>query len=203
MKFDALRAMVEASERPVILLEGTRALGDAERPALVRVGRMLAERLPRAVFRSGNAPGSDEAFAEGVASVDAGRLEIVQPHPGHRRASIPAGAYATDVGTVSARALRELALTTGGASPRHLELAKKYSARKERLGPKPEAIIRLILRDTLKVVGDPTQGLAPATVGIFRENPDDPETGGTGHTIRCCRATRVPYLLRRDWRGWR
>lgn len=45
---------------------------------------MLAEKFPRLRFRSGNAPGSDEAFSNGIAAVDPTRLEIVAPYVSHR-----------------------------------------------------------------------------------------------------------------------
>ncbi len=39
------------------------------------MGRLLVERLPGVFFRSGNAEGSDMAFAEGVTGVDPARME--------------------------------------------------------------------------------------------------------------------------------
>lgn len=202
MTFDALLAMVGRMGRPVILLEGTRDLPTGEGRGLSGLAAMLAARLPRAVFRSGNARGSDEAFADGVRSVDPSRLEIVVPAPGHRGSAMPRGAYATTITDVSESGMRQLADVTGRATPRHRWLARKFSLRETPLPPRPESIIRLIMRDTLKVVGDHGVGLAPATIGIFRENTADPDAGGTGHTIRCCRETGVPVVLRREWRAW-
>lgn len=202
MRFDAFLDIVRRADRPVILLEGTRALPDAERPALARLARALATLLPGAIFRSGNAPGSDAAFAEGVAAVDQRRLEVVLPHPGHRGSWMPRGAYAASINDISRQTLRALVELTGSATPRHMALAERFDPLGSRLSPKPEAIIRLILRDALKVVGDPDTILAPATVGIFRENLEDPDAGGTGHTIRCCREMGVPVALSHDWRRW-
>ncbi|MFZ4396203.1 MAG: hypothetical protein ACOYOU_11325 [Kiritimatiellia bacterium] len=59
-----------------------------------------------------------------------------------------------------------------------------------------------LLRDTLKVIGTPDLGLAPATVGIFYANEADPLAGGTGHTIRVCRERGVPVVLQTVWRKW-
>ncbi|HPA16095.1 MAG TPA: hypothetical protein PLU30_00010 [Verrucomicrobiae bacterium] len=202
MRFEEFLAHTAKSRQPVILLEGTRALPAAETPKLVELGRMLALRVPHALFRSGNAPGSDQAFADGVASVSAGKLEIVLPYPEHRGSSMPPGAFSTAISDVPDNALRKLAEITGRATPHHMPLARKYSLSRSRLPPKPAAIIRLIMRDTLKVVGDPATDLAPATIGIFRENPESPEVGGTGHTIRCCHELGVPVVLSRDWCEW-
>ena len=202
MKLEAFLGHVAKHRPPVILLEGTRALPARETPKLIELARMLALRLPHALFRSGNAPGSDEAFAEGVASVSAGKLEIVLPYPSHRGSSMPPGAFSTAISDVPDNTLQKLAEITGRATPHHMGLARKYSLSKSRLPPKPEAIIRLIMRDTLKVAGDPAADLAPAIIGIFRENLENPDAGGTGHTIRCCRELGVPVVLSHDWRKW-
>jgi len=77
---------------PVILLEGTRRVPEAQRPLLSQFARQLAQALPHAVFRSGNAEGSDDSFAQGVAEVDAHRLQLVLPTPGMGRQRRPAGA---------------------------------------------------------------------------------------------------------------
>lgn len=35
---------------------------------------------------------------------------------------------------------------------------------------------------------------SPADIGLFYVDPDDPEAGGTGHTIRVCRLKDVPVI---------
>ena len=54
-----LAAVLANVARPVVLLEGIRALPDADRAAVVALGRLLAVQLPGVVFRSGNAEGTD------------------------------------------------------------------------------------------------------------------------------------------------
>jgi hypothetical protein len=57
-----LAGVLAGSPSPVLLLDGTRSLPPDLRPALTALGRLLAERLPAARFRSGNAEGTDKAF---------------------------------------------------------------------------------------------------------------------------------------------
>ena len=59
-----------------------------------------------------------------------------------------------------------------------------------------------MLRDTLKVTGDASSGLRPASVGIFYVNEADPMKGGTGHTIRVCRHQGVPVIFQQSWKQW-
>ena len=58
------------------------------------------------------------------------------------------------------------------------------------------------LRDTLKVVGAPEVGRAPAVAGLFYVDERDPLSGGTGHTIRVCNRLRVPVALHHTWLQW-
>ena len=60
-----------------------------------------------------------------------------------------------------------------------------------------------LVRDTLKVVGDPANGLAPATAGLFFVREADPLSGGTGHTIRVCLEHNVPVVTQAVWLHWR
>jgi hypothetical protein len=87
-----LQRLLSGMINPVILLEGTRQLPAEKRQALADVGKHLAESFPQAVFRSGNATGTDEAFAAGVATVSGSKLQLVLPTPGMGRDRRPANA---------------------------------------------------------------------------------------------------------------
>ena len=62
INYKTFETLVRDSERPVILIEGTRALPAEDRDKLVSLA--TAQGFPEAVFRTGNAERSDEAFAE-------------------------------------------------------------------------------------------------------------------------------------------
>lgn len=55
---------------------------DADAPKLTALAQQLAAQYPNSIFRTGNATGSDEAFAKGISQVDATRLEYVLPSSG-------------------------------------------------------------------------------------------------------------------------
>ena len=80
-KVDQFRKLPESTVQPVVLLEGRRKVSKSNYKLAKRFGPVLAARFPRAVFRSGNADGSDQAFSEGVAAVDPSRLQLLHPSP--------------------------------------------------------------------------------------------------------------------------
>ena len=87
MTLDELAEIVGNNPDPVVLLEGRREIPDEYIVKARQVGNRLTRLFPALRFRSGNATGTDEAFASGVAEVDAGRLQIVAPYKTHREKS--------------------------------------------------------------------------------------------------------------------
>ncbi len=191
---------LKATGQPVVLVEGTRQVPADAFPRLVALGEWLARRYPAAVFRIGNASGADEAFADGVARADARRLEYVLPYATMRRRHAHRAARRVCLDAVSAAALQRLADVSNEASPQYARIVNYYLQKPG----KNRAVMQAayLLRDTLKVLGDPALNLAPATVGIFYVNEADPLAGGPGHTIRVCRAARVPVVRQPDWLKW-
>ncbi len=185
--------------QPVVLLEGTREVPKEDISKLTAFARWLAGACPDAIFRSGNAKGSDEAFAEGVRSVAPDRLELMLPVSGHRKKNQPLLYAERRVGLdqVSKAAEGEAAALTSKASPIYEELmAKRHQI------PSLRAKANYLIRDTTKVTGIPEAGYAPADFGIFYANLADPMKGGTGHTIRVCQERGVPVALQDFWMGW-
>jgi hypothetical protein len=195
-----LAGVLARAKRPVLLVEGIRALPDGDRGAVVAMGRMLAMRLPQAVFRSGNAEGADSAFAEGVCAVDPGRMEYVLPSESMGRTRRHPGGRVVALDQLPRTAAGPIGEYTAKASPELKGLVRAYRSRGRR-GPLGGKAL-YVLRDTLKVVGALRAGLAPATAGIFYVNEADPMAGGTGHTIRVCRERKVPVVVQGVWRGW-
>jgi hypothetical protein len=185
---------IEHTRRPVLLLEGRRTVAEEWQDKLRALGKHLAERLPSAIFRSGNAYGSDLLFAEGVASVDPTRLELIVPYGGHRKAHVPEGARVIElVGKLSDVVKEEIRGVSTEASPEARSLFKgRYSK-----GGRAKAKASYLMRDTLKVIGDPDRDLARAAAGIFYID-EDPMAGGTGHTIRVCQKVGVPWVSARE-----
>lgn len=190
----------------VILLEGRRAIPAEWAAKAERVGALLARHLPEAVFRTGNAPGSDVAFARGVASVDASRLEYVVPYGGWRRGTLQPGARLLEfdkLGSALVNDARDLAIHVSPENRRVFE-GYRQVAREAVDGweTKAQASARLLLRDIVKVTGSPDDGYPAATVGLFYVSPGDHYAGGTGHTIRACESRGVPVHSQKVWGRW-
>lgn len=183
--------------QPVILLEGTRQLPAEKWQAVASIGRRLAEAFPHAMFRSGNATGSDEAFGEGVASVPGARLELVLPTPGMGRSRRPASALCVALDDLPLDERQHLARESFAASPENHRLFDLYL--RGQTGNPAYAKAQYLVRDALKVFGSPSRQLAPATVALFFINTNGPTSGGTAHTIRLCERQEVPFFTQRDW----
>ena len=100
MTRDEFVAILARDRAPVVLVEGTRDLPDAQRPRLTAFAERLATAFPLLRFRTGNAEGSDEAFAEGVCRVDPKRLEYVVPHDRMRQTRRHPASYHVSLGDV-------------------------------------------------------------------------------------------------------
>ncbi len=193
----ALLAALPQIPSPVILLEGTRRVPEAQRHLLVQFARRLAEALPHAVFRSGNAEGSDDAFAQGVAEVAAHRLQLVLPTPGMGRGRRPAGAVCHSLNDLPRLEKEPLTQACTAASPENRRLSDLYL--RGLSGTPVHSKALYLVRDGLKVLGSPALGLAPASAAIFFVDESKPTGGGTGHTIRLCQQLGVPVLTQCDW----
>jgi hypothetical protein len=192
-----LNPLLSSTASPVILLEGTRQLPAEKRQALADVGRRLAEAFPQAVFRSGNATGTDEAFAAGVANVPGAMLQLVLPTPGMGRSRRPAAATCLALDDLPLEERHHLARESFAASPENHRIFEFYL--RGQSGNPAFAKAHYLVRDALKVHGSPTLGLAPATVALFYINNLGPTSGGTAHTIRLCDRQKVPVFTQRDW----
>ena len=195
-----LQTVLAESRQPVLLVEGIRALPDCDRPLVVRAGRFLAQRLPDAMFRSGNAAGTDTAFSLGVTAVDPRRMEYVVTHPGMGRNRRHPGGRSVALEQVPRVADGPVGDYTTRSDAGLKGLVEAYRTR-GRAGPLG-ARAAYLLRDTLKVVGSEEAGLAPAAAGLFYVNESDPLAGGTGHTVRVCLECGVPVVFQAIWRRW-
>jgi hypothetical protein len=199
MTHAAFIELLSSADAPVVLLEGTRELPEGLAPQLTGFAEHLARSFPHARFRTGNAAGSDEAFAAGVAGVDPSRLEFILPYATHRSSRLPAASSSTAIDDLPSNSVQEVLDATLAASPQYLRVAVNYRGGKTH--PRQRATAQLILRDTLKVTG--THTLAPPVAGIFFANPANHDRGGTGHTMRVCRTLGVPVITQADWLDWR
>lgn len=149
MFFAHIQTLLAQNTSPVILLEGTRQLPAEKRQALVNMGRRLAEAFPQAVFRSGNATGTDEAFAAGVATVPGAKLELVLPTPGMGRSRRPATATCHTLDDLPLKERHHLARESIAASTENHRLFELYL--RNQSGNPAYAKAQYLVRDALKV----------------------------------------------------
>ena len=186
-------------KRPVILLEGTRNVPTTDAPRLHALARLLANELPSAVFRSGNAQGADSLFFQGLAAENPERLEYILPYSNMGKKRIPPQASIFTLEELSQAELEAVVEVTLTASPELESLVRAFLARgRNRVTVKA----MYLLRDALKVAGAASLSLPPADFGFFFVNPENPRGGGTGHTIRTCRALKVPVFTQDEWEKW-
>ena len=194
MNYEDFVGFVSSHAQPIILLEGTRQLPESDQPKLVAFARKLAIAFPYARFRTGNASGSDEAFAAGITQVDPQRLEYVLPHRTMRERSRNKISPSLALDEVSDGMQEFLAVETLEASPKYrslIEGRKKHSALKIKAN--------YLLRDTLKITGFEEGNFQPAQIGVFYVNAEDAGKGGTGHTIRVCENRKIPVMVQNIW----
>jgi hypothetical protein len=198
MTYETFFQLLTSTESPVVLLEGTRALPDADAPKLTALATRLARAFPAVRFRTGNATGSDEAFAAGVACVDPTRIEYVLPYAGHGKGRRAVDSPATGLDELPSGTVAAAAATTAAVSPKYRRATESY--RDQKASHRERAIAQMILRDTVKVTGAGT--LVRPTAGIFYVNSESPGDGGTGHTMRVCKAKGVPAITQFEWISW-
>lgn len=179
----------------IIILAGKREVAKADEEKLVQLGQLLAKRTKNALFRSGNASGADYLFSSGIAEIDNTLLQVITPWEGHRRKF----ELTKDVIPLESIDLhRESEVVLQSKLHRSTErLIDSYISR-EKAGNYMAAAY--IIRDTIMVIG--TEELSPATFGIFYDDLNKPERGGTGHTLKTCRRNNLPYIDQRTWFGW-
>ena len=182
-------------EDAVVLLEGKRKVREDDKEKLIALGRLLASRTEKMIFRSGNAEGADNYFFKGASEIDKSRLQVITPYAGHRKKANLA------YETIS---LDEIDLPPDSPvvvqSKKNKKVANLIDLYLKEGRNRLTVKALYLLRDTLKVVG--TDGIPPAKVGIFYVDLKSPESGGTGHTIKICKLNDVPVIDQRTWLGW-
>jgi len=180
----------------IILLEGKRSVLPEDNALLIALGEKLASEMKYVRFRSGNASGSDELFAQGVSKVDATRMEVILPYSGHRRhKSMGYSTHSLD--DVDLAAEPEVTYHTR-SNRRNVKLIDDYVG-----GINNHVTIKAayLLRDTVKVIGTQS-GIPGADFAIFYDDLLNPGFGGTGHTMMVCRNNHVPYINQTTWFEW-
>lgn len=183
------------TENVIVLLEGKRNVLSEDEEKLFALGKLLATRTTKMIFRSGNAEGSDQFFSDGVTAVDHKRLQVIVPYTGHRQKTNKA--YDTiSLDDINIASDREVVLQSK-SNKKTEKLIDKYVA-----GDKNSFSIKAayIIRDTIKVIG--TNEVRQANFGIFYDDLENPRSGGKGHTMNVCEQNNIPLIDQRVWFNW-
>lgn len=182
-------------ENAIVLLEGKRNVLESDKGKLIALGKLLASKTEKMIFRSGNADGSDQYFSDGVTSVDPKRLQVVTPYTGHRKKTNKA--YETfSLDEIDIAAEPEVVYQSKTNKKMEKLIDQYVYGDKNRFSMKAAYIIR----DTIKAIG--TDDIAPATFGIFYDDLDQPMSGGTGHTMKICMRNEIPIVDQTTWFNW-
>jgi CDP-glycerol glycerophosphotransferase (TagB/SpsB family) len=183
------------TENSIVLLEGKRKVLNEDSEKLIALGKLLASRTSKIIFRSGNAEGSDDLFSQGVCSIDQKRLQVITPYNGHRnKQNLAYETFSLD--NINFAAEDEL-IYQSKANKKTVKLIDDFVS-----GIKNRNTIKAayIIRDTVKVLG--TETIKPASFGIFYTDLNDPDSGGTGHTMNVCRLNGIPLIDQKVWFEW-
>lgn len=182
--------------KAIILLEGTRKLPDEKIVLLNEFAYELALKLPDAKFRTGNAKGSDEAFATGIIKLNPKKLEYIVPRKNMRTKyrNQDSACYSAD--ELPEDELNKIVEISIKANPKNKKLILKGIENKK---GKSYEIALYLLRDTLKVTGSQYFNLPKSDFAFFYVNEEQPLSGGTGHTINVCNALGVKYFTQNEF----
>lgn len=182
-------------QHAVVLLEGKRNVLETDKEKLTTLGRLLASKTKKMLFRSGNADGADYYFSLGVSMVDPQRLQVITPYTGHRQKENKA--YDTiPLDTLQLVANSEIIYQSKKNKKLENLIDQYLSGNVNRYSIKAAYIIR----DTIKALG--TDEIKPATFGIFYDDLINPRTGGTGHTMNVCEQNNISIADQTIWFKW-
>ena len=196
MIFSEFTSLIAQCPDGIVLIEGRRDIPEHYAAAACKLARGLAIRFTELRFRSGNAKGADQAFSEGVASVDSRRLQVVAPYATHRKKFRYEDAIYDSPDSLSEVKEEEVAFKTAAASPGNEGLIAKRN-----IGGAVAAKAAYLIRDTMKVMGH-SESFPKPICALFYVNLDDPMAGGTGHTVRVCQHEGVPFAFQDSWEKW-
>lgn len=192
-----LQEFIDAYDKDgtIVLLEGKRKVEPEHREKLVALGKLLATRTHKLLFRSGNADGADQLFCSGAAAENSHRIQVITPYSGHRMKSNLAH-ETISLEHVDLAGEPEVVYQSK-KNVKTTRLVDKYIA-----GERDQISIKAayIIRDTIKAIG--TSDIKPASFGIFYDDLNEPMSGGTGHTMKVCLDNNIPLIDQTTWFCW-
>ncbi len=200
MKLSNLIEKLSLEKNPVVLLEGKRVVKKEDERKLIKLGKILLEKLPKnTIFRTGNATGSDELFVSHIVEIAPERVEFLLPYEKHRKKIINSHSVYVSMEQMVKKGLNqdsEIVIITKSMNKKNSKLIEKYID-----GEINRFTIKApyLLRDTVKVTGFEKLRLNKASFAIFYDDLENPVSGGTGHTIKVCENQDVECVNQTEW----
>ncbi|HAP68094.1 MAG TPA: hypothetical protein DCQ99_10105 [Nitrospinae bacterium] len=187
-------------KKPYVALEGSRTITHEAAEKMEKIAKILVTALPNLIVRSGNAEGSDIAWARGVNSVAPERLELFVPQKNMPKKNIVTG---------------NRVITISDINPDFWKYAKKLSCENylsvdgKKFGKSAWDKIKrwqqpYLIRDVFKVTGVPFGKEKPIKthLALLYINTKKKNGGGTGHTMRICERLGVPVIGYETWKDY-
>jgi hypothetical protein len=196
MDFNSFTEKYDKPESVVLLLGKRKVLKEDEKK-ITELGRKLATLTQYIKFRSGNADGSDELFANAIAEINIKIIQVIKPFKNHRKKTV--NQYET-ISLDTINILNEPDILYYSKQDRkNKNLIVRYEE-----GYKDQSAMKgaYLLRDTMMVVGAKSLNLKRADFAIFYDDLIKPEMGGTGFTIKVCKSLDIPYINQSVWFKW-
>ena len=179
----------------IILLEGKRKVKSDDEIKLFQLAKIIAKNTKYMKFRSGNAGGSDDFFARGIAEIDKSRMQVIIPYNDFRKKS-NLGFETFSLDDIDLNQENEVIKITQHHKST-IALQNKYlNGERNRIVKKAS----FLFRDTIKAIG--TSKIPKASAGIFYDDLENPLQGGTGFTIQICQQFSIPFFNQRVWFEW-
>ena len=187
-------------KKPYVALEGSRTITHEAAEKMEKIAKILVTALPNLIVRSGNAEGSDIAWARGVNSVAPEKLELFVPHEKVPKKNIVPG---NRVITISDMPSDFMEYAKGLSCDNYLSTNGRQSGKAawDRLRPHQQIYL---IRDVFKVTGVPFGKEKPIKthLALLYINTKKKNGGGTGHTKRICERLGVPVVEYETWKNY-
>lgn len=169
------------TENLVILFEGNTKVLEADTENLAELGKLLASKTDKMIFRSRNTEGSEKFFSDGVMAINHNRIQLISDKEQSNNENIDN--------------LPEITYYQKNKGfDRHLE---KYNAEgKNTL----VSMAASVMRDISKISGN--EKIKAASFVIFYDDLNKPMIGETAYTREICQQKNIPFINQSVWFNW-
>ncbi|MBK9248784.1 MAG: hypothetical protein IPM69_11870 [Ignavibacteria bacterium] len=178
----------------VILLTGYQEVANEDKDNVLRLARLLTQRMKLARFRSGDSKGAEYLFSSGVTEIDRTRLEIIVPFETEQHSSVFTDSV---ISLDRVDIAREQVLLQGKLLVPNLEVIDSLLSGKR---TSEYISIEHIIRDMTMSIGN--SRLEPATFAIFYDYAGKQFQQNMGYAYKACCRYDIPFVDKDIWLRW-